>query len=59
METKTTVICYQHEIDKIIGIIYNRVVKEAYIRELADKYCDSITENVYDALVNYKVEITD
>ena len=36
-----------------------KVVKEAYIRELADKYCDSITENVYDVLVNYKVEITD
>ena len=29
------------------------------MRELADKYCDSITENVYDALVNYKVEITE
>ena len=36
-----------------------KVAKEAYIRELADKYCDSLTENVYDALVNYKVEITD
>ena len=28
METKTTVICYQHEIDKIIGIIYNRYGKQ-------------------------------
>ena len=24
METKTTVICYQCEIDKIMGFIYNR-----------------------------------
>ena len=36
-----------------------KVAKEAYIRELADKYCDSIAENVYDALINYKVEMTD
>ena len=36
-----------------------KVAKEAYIRELADKYCDSITKNVYDALIKYKVEITD
>ena len=28
METKTTVICYHHEIDKIMGIIYNRYGKQ-------------------------------
>ena len=28
METKTTVICYNHEVDKIMGIIYNRYSKQ-------------------------------
>ena len=28
METKTTVICYHYEIDKIMGIIYNRYGKQ-------------------------------
>ena len=32
METKTTVICYQHEIDKIIGIIYNRYSKQGMFK---------------------------
>lgn len=32
METKTTVICYQHEIDKIIGIIYNRYGKQGMFK---------------------------
>ena len=35
--------------------------KEAYIKELAQEYYDNneITEKVYNALMNYKVEITD
>lgn len=35
--------------------------KEAYIKEVAQKYYDEdkITKRVYDALMNYKVEITD
>ena len=32
METKTTVICYQHEIDKIMGIIYNRYSKQGMFK---------------------------
>ena len=28
MEIKTTVICYHHEIDKIMGFIYNRYGKQ-------------------------------
>ena len=35
--------------------------KEAYIKEVATKYYNDgkIARNVYEALVNYKVEITD
>ena len=32
METKTTVICCQYEIDKIIGIIYNRYGKQGMFK---------------------------
>lgn len=33
--------------------------KEAYIKELAEKWKDQIDPRAYNALVNYKVEITD
>ena len=38
-----------------------KTAKEAYIKEVAQEYYDAgkITKRVYDALVNYKVEITD
>jgi hypothetical protein len=38
-----------------------KVAKEAYIKEVATKYYNDgkIARNVYEALMNYKVEITD
>lgn len=36
-----------------------KVVKEQYIKEVADKWRDKITERVYQALYNWKIEITD
>ncbi len=33
--------------------------KEQYIKEASNEYKDQITEKVYKALINYKVEITD
>lgn len=33
--------------------------KEKYAKELADKYKDKITEKTYNAIINYKIEITD
>lgn len=35
--------------------------REAYIKEVAQKYYDNgeITERVYDALLNYKIDIND
>ena len=33
--------------------------KEKYIKEIADKYKNQITDKVYQALYNYQVEITD
>ncbi len=33
--------------------------KEAYIKEVADEWKDKIAPNVYEAMYNYKVEITD
>lgn len=36
-----------------------KVAKEQYIKEVADKWRDQITEEVYRALINYQVEITD
>jgi hypothetical protein len=36
-----------------------KVAKEDYIKEVAEKWKDKITLNVYNALINYKVEITD
>ena len=36
-----------------------KVAKEAWIKELADKWRDQLEPRVYEALYNYKVEITD
>jgi hypothetical protein len=36
-----------------------KTAKEAYIKEVADKWKPLIADNVYQALINYKVEITD
>lgn len=36
-----------------------KVAKEAHIKVLANKYKDQIDPRAYDALMNYKVEITD
>ena len=33
--------------------------KEAYVKELAEKWKDQIDPRVYEALMNYQVEITD
>lgn len=33
--------------------------KEAYIKEVADKWKGQITKQVYQAMYNYKIEITD
>lgn len=36
-----------------------KIAKEQYIKEMADKWRGQITEQVYQALYNYQVEITD
>lgn len=36
-----------------------KIEKERYIKEVAEIWKDEINENVYQALINYKVEITD
>ncbi len=36
-----------------------KTAKEIYIKEVADKWKDKITDQVYQSLINYKVEITD
>ena len=36
-----------------------KTAKESYIKEVADKWKDKITEQVYQAMYNYQVEITD
>ena len=36
-----------------------KVAKEQYIKEVADKWKNSITERVYQALMNYSIEIAD
>lgn len=39
-------------------IVY-KTAEENYIKEVADKWRGQITEEVYKALINYKIEITD
>ena len=36
-----------------------KIAKESYIKEVADKWRGQITEQTYEAMYNYKVEITD
>lgn len=36
-----------------------KIEKEKYIKEVADKWRGKITEQVYEAMINYKVEIID
>jgi hypothetical protein len=36
-----------------------KTAKEKYIKEVADKWKDQITDKVYQAMYNYKIEITD
>lgn len=36
-----------------------KTAKEAYIKEVANEWKDKISEKVYQALINYQVEITD
>ena len=36
-----------------------KIEKELRIKELAEKYKSVLNENVYQALINYKIEITD
>ena len=36
-----------------------KITKEQYIKEVANKFKDQITEQIYNSLYNYKVEITD
>ena len=36
-----------------------KIEKEVYIKEVAEKHKNQITENCYQALINYKVEIND
>ena len=33
--------------------------KENYIKQVADEYKDKIPEKLYEAMINYKIEITD
>lgn len=48
--------CYKTVEDAFVAYKY---AKEAYIKELADKYKAELSPDVYTALYNYKVEITD
>ena len=36
-----------------------KIAKEEYIKEVADKWKEQIDPKVYQAMYNYKVEITD
>lgn len=36
-----------------------KIAKETYIKEVADKWKDKISDKVYQALISYQVEITD
>ena len=36
-----------------------KIAKEKYIKELADKWKNNITESVYNALYDYTVDIND
>ena len=42
-----------------VGFQVYKVAKEDYIRHVANKWKNQITEECYQALLNYKIEITD
>ena len=48
--------CYNNPTDAFYAY---KKAKEDYLKQLADKYKGIIPQNVYDALYNYEVEITD
>lgn len=56
-----------HEGKKYLGYFYDSTLafstykkeKEKYIREVADSYKNIIPQNIYEAIVNYRIEITD
>lgn len=45
--------------DKNEAFIAYKLAKESYIKEVADKWKDKLEPRVYEALCNYKVEVTD
>ena len=47
---------YNSEVDAFKAY---KTAKESYIKEIADKWKDKIDPRVYEALLNYQVEITD
>ena len=56
-----------HEGKKYLGYFYDSTLafatykkeKEKYIKEVADSYKNIIPQNIYEAIVNYRIEITD
>ena len=38
---------------------YRKIAKELHIKEVADKWKSQIADKTYQAMYNYKVEITD
>jgi hypothetical protein len=64
---KFLALCSKGKLNERIGLFntpeeaFNayKIAKEAYIKEVADKWKDQIDPKVYQALINYKVEITD
>lgn len=54
--TKTYLGVYKNEFDAFNAY---KKAKEDYIKEIADKWKDQLDPRVYEALYNYKVEITD
>jgi hypothetical protein len=55
--SKQTGIGYYSTIEEAFQVY--RVAKEKYIKEVANKWKGLITDKVYEALINYQVEITD
>ena len=45
--------------DKIMKSTINHIGEEKYIKKVANEYKYKIPNNLYNALCNYKVEITD
>ena len=53
---KTVKGCFSDEIEAFKAY---KTAKELHIKELAEKWKDQIDERAYNALMDYKVEITD